>query len=95
MFNLKGIYTPLKVCNIFTNFVSECFTLVGRPIIWKNKGLKEIGIDKKTKEVVVKVDPNYFRPNEIHTLIGDYSKAKKILKWKPKFDFKSLVKDMM
>ncbi len=77
------------------DFVSECFTLVGRPIIWKNKGLKEIGIDKKTREVVVKVDPNYFRPNEIHTLIGDYSKAKKILKWKPKFDFKSLVKDMM
>ena len=77
------------------DFASECFNIVGKPIIWKNKGLKEVGIDKKSKAVVVKVDPNYFRPNEIHTLIGDYSKAKKLLKWEPKFNFKSLVKDMM
>ena len=76
-------------------FASECFNIVGRPIVWKNKGLNEIGIYKKTGEVVVKVDPNYFRPNEIHTLIGDYSKAKKLLKWKPKYNFKSLVRDMM
>tara|TARA_B110000971_G_C19967212_1_gene480841 strand:- start:121 stop:1155 length:1035 start_codon:yes stop_codon:yes gene_type:complete len=77
------------------NFVEECFKHVEIDIQWINKGIKEIGINRANKEVLVRVDPIYFRPNEIHTLIGDYSKAKKLLKWKPIFSFKDLVYDMM
>jgi GDPmannose 4,6-dehydratase len=77
------------------NFVEECFKHVNINIKWKNKGIKEVGINTNNNEILVRVDPIYFRPNEIHTLIGDYSKAKKLLKWKPNLSFKDLVNDMM
>ena len=63
--------------------------------MWKGKGIKEVGYDKKTGKILVKVDPVYFRPTEIDELRGDYSKAKRELKWKPKTSFKTLVKEMM
>ena len=76
-------------------FVERCFKYVGIEINWKYKGLNEIGLSKKDKKVLVKVDPFYFRPHEIHNLIGDFSEAKKILKWQPKRNFDMLVEDMM
>ena len=48
-------------------------------LIWKNKGLKEIGIDKLTKKIIIKVDKKYFRETEVDDLIGDFTKAKKYL----------------
>ncbi len=63
-------------------------------IIWKGKGLKEKGIDKKTGKTVIEIDPRYFRPAEVDVLLGDYSKAKKKLGWKPAVTFKALVKLM-
>ena len=59
--------------------------------IWRNRGLKEIGIDKLTKKTIIKVDKKYFRETEVDNLIGDFTKAKKLLKWKPKHSFNKLV----
>jgi len=56
--------------------------------------LKTKGEIKKS-QTIIKQDRTYFRPNEVHDLIGDYSKAKKILKWKPKIDFDMLISEMI
>lgn len=77
------------------NFVNEAFKYIGVDIQWKGKGIKEVGYDKITKKILVKIDPKYFRPTEINELRGDFSKARKELKWKPKINFKNLVKEMM
>ena len=76
-------------------FIDECMKLLKIDFAWKGKGLKEIGYDKKTKKVLIKIDPRYFRPAEVDLLLGDPSKARKILKWKPKTTFKQLVKIML
>ena len=76
-------------------FVEEAFKFVNIKIGWKGKGLKEIGYDKKTGQVYVKVDPVYFRPTDVDELRGDAAKARRELKWKPKTSFKQLVKEMM
>ena len=57
--------------------------------------MNEVGFNKKTGKIHVKIDPVYFRPTEVDELRGDASKAKKELKWKPKTSFKELVKEMM
>ena len=64
-------------------------------IIWKGKGTKEIGVDKRTNKTVIKIDPYYFRPNDVQSLLGDASKLYKSIKWKPKTSFKKLVKIMV
>jgi GDPmannose 4,6-dehydratase len=53
-----------------------------------------VGIDENTNRVVVKVDPKYFRPAEVQTLLGDSSKARNVLGWQPKHSFDDLVEDM-
>ena len=77
------------------DFVEEAFKYIEIKIAWRGKGLKEIGYNKKNGEILIKVDPVYFRPTEINELRGDYSKAKKELGWKPKTSFKDLVKEMI
>ncbi len=76
-------------------FIEETFKYFGIKIIWRGKGVNEIGFDSKTKKILVKVDPFYFRPNEVPNLKGSSKKAKKILGWEPKTDFKKLVKIMI
>jgi|TARA_B110000263_G_C15273770_1_gene494830 GDPmannose 4,6-dehydratase len=76
-------------------FVEEAFKYINIKISWKGKGLKEVGYNKQNGKVLIKVDPVYFRPTEINELRGDSSKARKELKWKPKTNFKELVKEMM
>lgn len=75
-------------------FVEETAKFLDINLIWKGKGIKEKGIDKKTGKTIIEIDPVYFRPSEVDLLIGDASKAKKILGWKPKIDFKKLVRLM-
>ena len=75
-------------------FVNETFKHYGVDIAWKGEGLDEIGVDKKTGNVLVKVNPKYFRPTEVSNLCGDASKANKVLGWKPKTSFKELVELM-
>ena len=77
------------------NFVEEAFKHVNIEIKWQGKGLREVGLNKKTGKILVKVDPVYFRPTDVNELRGDYSKAKKELKWKPRTTFSQLVKEMM
>ena len=77
------------------NFVEESFKFIGVKIAWRGKGLSEVGYDKKSGQVYVKVDPRYFRPTEVFELRGDPSKAKRELKWKPSTNFKQLVAEMM
>ncbi|HNW98733.1 MAG TPA: GDP-mannose 4,6-dehydratase [Bacteroidales bacterium] len=76
-------------------FVEESFKVLDEEIIWKGKGKDEVGILKSSNKEVVAIDPKYFRPTEVEILIGDYSKAKNILGWKPKTTFKDLVKIMV
>ena len=64
-------------------------------LIWRNKGLNEIGINKSNNKIIIKIDKKYFRETEVDNLIGNYSKAKKLLKWKPKFTFDKLIDDML
>ena len=76
-------------------FIEESFRYFGEEIIWVGKGIEEKGILKSNDKVVVKINPRYFRPTEVDILIGDYSKAKRILGWEPKTKFKDLVKLMI
>ena len=78
-------------------FVNIAANYLDMKILWKGKGLNEIGytINKNKKEILVKIDKKYFRPNEVEYLKGDASKALKDLKFKPKYSFKALVEDMI
>ena len=64
-------------------------------IIWRGKKEKEVGIDKKTNKIIVKIDTEFYRPNDIMSLLGDSSKAKRVLKWKPKTSLKKLIQIMI
>ena len=76
------------------DFVEEAAPYFGMKIVWMGEGLNEFGYDLNTKKTVIQVDPKYFRPAEVETLLGDASKAKKELGWEPKITFKELVEDM-
>lgn len=76
-------------------FIEECAKLLDLGLVWKGKGLREEGHSKKLKKVIIKIDPKYFRPAEVDILLGDASKARKKLGWKPKTKFKELVKIML
>jgi GDPmannose 4,6-dehydratase len=73
------------------DFVKEAFGLCGFDIAWKGSGSSEVGFDKNTNRVLVEVDPSFFRPTEVDTLIGNSSKAKNILNWHARTPFKELV----
>jgi len=76
-------------------FVEKAFERIGIKISWKGSGVDEVGINKKTKKALVRVDPYYFRPTEVDELLGDSSYARKKLGWKPKTTFNDLVNLMV
>ncbi|MFN0263994.1 GDP-mannose 4,6-dehydratase [Tepidamorphus sp. 3E244] len=76
-------------------FIEAACRHVGRTIEWHGQGVHEVGIDKKSGDALIRIDPRYFRPTEVDQLIGDASKAHKVLGWKPDTDFQSLVTEMM
>lgn len=76
-------------------FVELAYKELGIEIEWHGKGEEEYGIDKTTGKVIVKVDPNYYRPTEVDFLLGNAAKAKKILNWEPKTNFQQLIKIMI
>jgi len=61
---------------------------------WRGGGIEEKGMDKKTGKTIIEIDSNYFRPNEVDLLLGDASKARKLLDWRPTVTFKELAKIM-
>jgi GDPmannose 4,6-dehydratase len=75
-------------------FVEEAAPYFGMRIEWMGEGLDEVGVDKNTGRTVIKVNPKYFRPAEVETLLGDATKAKEKLGWEPKISFQQLVEDM-
>jgi GDPmannose 4,6-dehydratase len=75
-------------------FVDKAAPYFGMNIEWRNEGLNEIGVDRNTGQLRIVVDEKYFRPAEVETLLGDASKAKENLGWKPKTTFDQLVKEM-
>ena len=76
-------------------FVEEAAKNLGMNLAWQGNGLEEKGIDKNTGEVIIEIDPKYFRPAEVDVLIGDYKKAKEKLGWEPRVKFHELVKIMV
>ena len=76
-------------------FVEFAFAEVGRTIEWKGEGVDEKGFDAKTGDLLVEVDPRYFRPSELHKLRGDASRAREILGWEPKRSFEQMVQEMV
>ena len=77
------------------DFLREAFKLIGIKLLFKGSGYNEIGIDSKTKKIIIKSIKYYYRPNDVENLVGNFSKAKKLLNWKPKIKFKSIVKLMV
>lgn len=75
-------------------FVEVAAAHLGFDIVWKGEGINEKGIDSKTGKTIIEIDPVYFRPAEVDVLLGDYSKAQKLLGWEPKTKFIELVKLM-
>ncbi len=76
-------------------FVELAFTYIGRTIAWSGEGVDEQGKDAKSGEVLVRVDPRYFRPTEVDNLQGDPSKAKEVLGWEHRTSFSELVREMV
>ncbi len=76
------------------DFVNNAAPYFGFNLEWQGEGLNEVAVDKNTSNVIVRVDSKYFRPAEVETLLGDATKAKEKLGWKPKISFDELVEDM-
>jgi GDPmannose 4,6-dehydratase len=76
-------------------FVNFAYEYLGKKIRWEGEGVDEKGYDSETGQCVVAVDPRYFRPTEVETLLGDPSKAKEKLGWVPKITLQEMVEEMM
>lgn len=77
------------------DFVNAAAKELGISVRWEGEGVEEKGIDEVSGECIVAVDPRYFRPTEVETLLGDPSKAKRELGWVPKISFQQLVSEMV
>jgi GDPmannose 4,6-dehydratase len=77
------------------DFITMAFKEAGIDLRWEGRGVDEKGIDQKSGNVLVKLDPRYFRPTEVELLIGDPSKAISKLGWKPKVQLPELVNMMV
>ena len=76
-------------------FVERAFACIDRRIAWTGKGIDEVGIDARTGQDLVRIDPRYFRPTEVETLLGDPAKARSRLGWQHKTSFADLVAEMV
>ncbi|MGB8066769.1 MAG: GDP-mannose 4,6-dehydratase, partial [Pseudolabrys sp.] len=76
-------------------FVEKAFACVDIDIEWRGSGIKEKGINARSGQVLIEVDPRYFRPAEVELLLGDPSKARQRLGWRHKTSFDDLVKEMV
>ena len=75
-------------------FVEEAATYFGLNIEWRGEGMEEVGYCKSLRRNIIKVHPKYYRPTEVEELLGDATKAKKVLGWEPELSFTDLVEDM-
>jgi len=77
------------------DFAEKAGAHLGMRIEWRNKGEDEIGYDARSGRTVVRIDPRYYRPTEVETLLGDASRAQRELSWEPSISFDDLVKEMV
>lgn len=76
------------------DFVNVSCNYIGFDIEWSGEGKDEVAIDKNTGKVLVQINPDYYRPAEVESLVGDCTKAKEVLGWKPEYTFEKLVEEM-
>ncbi|MDG4577063.1 MAG: GDP-mannose 4,6-dehydratase [Defluviicoccus sp.] len=76
-------------------FVERAFAVVDRTVAWEGKGVEEKGVDVRSGQLLVEIDPDYFRPTEVDHLCGDASKAHRVLDWHHKTRFEDLVREMV
>jgi len=76
-------------------FVELAFAEAGRRITWQGEGIDELGIDPDTGKALIRVDPRYFRPNEVPVRLGNATKARTVLGWRPQVSFRRLVAEMV
>jgi len=76
-------------------FLNKTCSKLGIKIKWRGKGFKENAVDLKTNQSIIEVDKKYYRPLDVETLLGNSAKARKILKWKPKYNLNSLIDEML
>ena len=76
-------------------FVELAFGYIEKNIVWKGSGINEYGYDEKTGQILVRIDPKYFRPTEVDILVGDATKAKQILGWEAQASLEDLVGEMV
>jgi GDPmannose 4,6-dehydratase len=76
-------------------FAELAFGQVGRRLEWRGRGVDEVGLDARSGETLIRVDPRYFRPTEVDVLVGDPSKARKLLGWRHSVSFAELVREMV
>ena len=77
------------------DFVDFAWSYFNKTIRWEGEGLNEKGYDSESDKLIVAVDPRYFRPSEVETLLGDASKAREKLGWEPKITIEEIVREMM
>jgi GDPmannose 4,6-dehydratase len=77
------------------HFVEQAGEHLGMKIAWRGSGVDEVGVDIHNGNVIVRVDPHYFRPTEVDTLLGDSTKARTKLGWVPQISFNELVREMV
>ena len=75
--------------------IETAFKKAGRSIVWSGSGVDETGQDAETGNIIIRVDPRYFRPTEVDLLIGDATKAKEKLGWTPQTTFDELISAMV
>jgi len=76
-------------------FIELAFKHIGEEIVWEGEGINEVGKEKETGAVRVKINSRFYRPTEVENLLGDCSKAKKLLNWEPKYDLKGIISEMV
>lgn len=74
---------------------AAAFRCIGIDVVWQGAGLDEKGINAKSGETLLEVDPAFFRPAEVNQLIGDASKARRVLGWQPRTGFEDLIREMV
>jgi GDPmannose 4,6-dehydratase len=77
------------------DFVATAGALLGMKIVWRGTGVDEVGVDTVSRRTLVRIDPRYFRPTEVETLVGDPTKARQKLGWSAECSFEELVEEMV
>jgi GDPmannose 4,6-dehydratase len=91
----KDLVIATGIQHTVREFINLAARELNIELVWQGEGLNEVAVDAHTGTCLVRVDPRYFRPTEVDTLLGDPTKASQILNWQPKISFEALVKEMV